>query len=460
MSVITPELLVRFDVPGPRYTSYPTADRFVDAFGEADYIQALAHRQMGAVGKQPPLSLYLHIPFCESLCYYCACNKIITKHKEQAATYLHYLNKELALHTRHLGRGQAVSQLHLGGGTPTFLSDAQLHQLMAMLREHFAFVPGGEYSVEVDPRTVDESRLAVLAELGFNRLSLGVQDFDPDVQKAVHRIQPAEQVFQLVAAARRLGFESVNVDLIYGLPLQTPESFERTLAQVNQLRPDRIALYAYAHLPERFKPQRRIHAHELPSAAGKVAMLSRSLDALTDAGYVYIGMDHFALPEDSLSVAKRQGRLHRNFQGYSTQADCDLIALGVSSIGRVGATYSQNAKTMAEYAELLDQGRFPVVRGLSLTRDDLIRRSIIMALMCQGHLQYESINLAWLVDFKTVFDAELHQLEAMQSQGLVQLSDSGIQVTPMGWFFVRGVAMVFDRYLQKDRDRSRFSKII
>ena len=460
MSVITPELLVRFDVPGPRYTSYPTADRFVDAFGQADYIQALAHRQMGAVGKQPPLSLYLHIPFCESLCYYCACNKIITKHKEQAATYLHYLNKELALHTRHLGRGQAVSQLHLGGGTPTFLSDAQLRQLMAMLREHFVFAPGGEYSVEVDPRTVDESRLAVLAELGFNRLSLGVQDFDPDVQKAVHRIQPAEQVFQLVAAARRLGFESVNVDLIYGLPLQTPESFERTLAQVNQLRPDRIALYAYAHLPERFKPQRRIHAHELPSAAGKVAMLSRSLDALTDAGYVYIGMDHFALPEDSLSVAKRQGRLHRNFQGYSTQADCDLIALGVSSIGRVGATYSQNAKTMAEYAELLDQGRFPVVRGLSLTRDDLIRRSIIMALMCQGHLQYESINLAWLVDFKTVFDAELRQLEAMQSQGLVQLSDSGIQVTPMGWFFVRGVAMVFDRYVQKDRDRSRFSKII
>ena len=460
MSVITPELLVRFDVPGPRYTSYPTADRFVDAFGEADYIQALAHRQMGAVGKQPPLSLYLHIPFCESLCYYCACNKIITKHKEQAATYLHYLNKEVALHTRHLGRGQAVSQLHLGGGTPTFLSDAQLRQLMAMLREHFAFVPGGEYSVEVDPRTVDESRLAVLAELGFNRLSFGVQDFDPDVQKAVHRIQPAEQVFQLVAAARRLGFESVNVDLIYGLPLQTPESFERTLAQVNRLRPDRIALYAYAHLPERFKPQRRIHAHELPSAAGKVAMLSRSLDALTDAGYVYIGMDHFALPDDSLSVAKRQGRLHRNFQGYSTQADCDLIALGVSSIGRVGATYSQNAKTMAEYAELLDQGRFPVVRGLSLTRDDLIRRSVIMALMCQGHLQYESINLAWLMDFKTVFDAELRQLEAMQSQGLVQLSDSGIQVTPMGWFFVRGVAMVFDRYVQKDRDHRRFSKII
>ena len=460
MSVITPELLTRFDVPGPRYTSYPTADRFVEAFGEADYIQALAQRQTGTVGKQLPLSLYVHIPFCESLCYYCACNKIITKHKERAAEYLRYLSKEVALHIRHLGRGQSVSQLHLGGGTPTFLSDDELRQLMVMLREAFEFVPGGEYSVEVDPRTVDESRLALLAALGFNRLSLGVQDFDPAVQKAVHRIQPADQVFQLVDASRRLGFESVNVDLIYGLPLQTPESFDRTLEQVKRLLPDRIALYAYAHLPERFKPQRRIHATELPMAAAKVAMLSRSLDALTDAGYVYIGMDHFALPDDALAVAKRQGRLHRNFQGYSTQADCDLIALGVSSIGRIGSTYSQNAKTMEEYCDLLNQGHFPVVRGLALTRDDLIRRSVIMALMCQGHLQYESINLAWLVDFKSLFAKELTQLEDMQAQGLVELSDSGIEVTAVGWFFVRGVAMVFDRYLQADRNRSRFSKII
>ena len=460
MSVITPELLARFDVPGPRYTSYPTADRFVEAFGEADYVQALQQRQSGTLGKQPPLSLYVHIPFCESLCYYCACNKIITKHKERAAEYLRYLRKEVDLHTRHLGRGQAVSQLHLGGGTPTFMSDEELRQLMALLREHFKFVPGGEYSVEVDPRTVDEQRLAVLAELGFNRLSFGVQDFDPAVQKAVHRIQPAEQVFALVEASRRLGFESVNVDLIYGLPLQTPESFDRTLAQVNRLRPDRIALYAYAHLPERFKPQRRIHVEDLPAGAAKVAMLSRSLDALTEAGYVYIGMDHFALPDDALAVAKRQGRLHRNFQGYSTQADCDLIALGVSSIGRIGSTYSQNAKTMEAYVDLLDQGHLPVVRGLALTRDDLIRRSVIMALMCQGHLQYEAINLAWLVDFKTLFAQELTQLEAMQAQGLVQLSESGIQVTAMGWFFVRGVAMVFDRYVQADRNRSRFSKII
>ena len=460
MSIISSELLTRFDVPGPRYTSYPTADRFVEAFGEADYVQALAQRHSGTVGKQLPLSLYVHIPFCESLCYYCACNKIITKHKERSAQYLHYLGKELELHTQHLGRGQAVSQLHLGGGTPTFMSDDELRQLMAMLRAHFAFVPGGEYSVEVDPRTVDDKRLAVLAELGFNRLSFGVQDFDPAVQKAVHRIQPAEQVFKLVETSRRLGFESVNVDLIYGLPLQTSGSFERTLAQINALRPDRIALYAYAHLPERFKPQRRIHAEELPSVGQKVAMLSRSLEALTDAGYVYIGMDHFALPGDALAVAKRQGRLHRNFQGYSTQADCDLIALGVSSIGRMGATYSQNAKTMEEYCDLLDQGHFPVVRGLALTRDDLIRRSVIMALMCQGHLQFEAINLAWLIDFKTVFAKELQQLQAMQEQGLVQLSDTGIQVTAMGWFFVRGVAMVFDRYVQADRHRTRFSKII
>ncbi len=460
MSLITPDLLTRFDVPGPRYTSYPTADRFVEAFGEADYLQALDQRKNSAIGKATPLSLYVHIPFCESLCYYCACNKIITKHKDRAETYLRYLTREVELHAAHLGTGQSVSQLHLGGGTPTFLSDDELRELMHMLRRHFEFVPGGEYSVEVDPRTVDEKRLAVLAELGFNRLSFGVQDFDPAVQKAVHRVQPAQQVFDLVAAARRLGFESVNVDLIYGLPLQTPESFERTLAQVNELRPDRIALYAYAHLPERFKPQRRIHAAELPSGGAKVAMLSRSLDAFTDAGYVYIGMDHFALPDDALAVAKRQGRLHRNFQGYSTQADCDLIALGVSSIGRVGATYSQNAKTMEEYCDLLDQGHLPVVRGLALTRDDLIRRAVIMALMCQGQLQFESINLAWLVDFKKYFAAELTQLEDMQAQGLVQLSDTGIQVTGMGWFFVRGVAMMFDRYLQADRNRTRFSKII
>ena len=382
MTTVTRELLERFDVPGPRYTSYPTADRFVEAFGARDYELALEQRRSGPAALALPLSIYVHIPFCESLCYYCACNKIITKHHERSAPYLQLLSREVDLHVRHLGRGASVSQLHLGGGTPTFFNDEELAELMAMLRRNFSLVPGGEYSIEVDPRTVDETRLETLARLGFNRLSFGVQDFDPTVQKAVHRVQPAEQVFALVAAARRIGFESVNVDLIYGLPKQTPESFDRTLAQVTELRPDRIALYAYAHLPERFKPQRRIIAIDLPGAGHKVSMLARALASFDEAGYVYVGMDHFALPEDALAVAKRQGRLHRNFQGYSTQPDCDLIGLGVSAIGKVGATYSQNAKTLEDYEDLLDQGQLPIVRGLGVSRDDLLRRAVIMALMC------------------------------------------------------------------------------
>ena len=457
---INDDLLRRYDVAGPRYTSYPTADRFVEAFTADDYAQALTMRRGGAAAMNLPLSLYLHIPFCESLCYYCACNKIITKHHDRAAPYLRYLSREVDLHTAQIGLGQTVSQVHLGGGSPTFLSDDELRELMTMLRRNFTFAPGGEYSIEVDPRTIDASRLDTLAKLGFNRLSFGVQDFDPAVQKAVHRVQPAEQVFALVAAARERGFESINVDLIYGLPQQSPESFDRTLAQVNELRPDRIALYAYAHLPERFKPQRRIATVSLPSGAAKVSMLSRSLAAFMGAGYVYVGMDHFALPEDALAVAKRQGRLHRNFQGYSTQPDCDLIGLGVSSIGRIGATYSQNAKSMEEYCDLLDQGRFPVVRGLALSRDDLVRRAVIMALMCQGELQFESINLAYLVDFQSYFAKELEALADLSDQGMVTVDSAGIQVTAQGWFFVRAVAMVFDRYLQTDRTRARFSKII
>jgi oxygen-independent coproporphyrinogen-3 oxidase len=458
--VINPELLQRYDVAGPRYTSYPTADRFVEAFGEANYVQALEQRRDGLGAKAHPLSLYVHIPFCESLCYYCACNKIITKHHERGADYLRYLEREVDLNIAHLGQGQVVSQLHLGGGSPTFLSDAELVQLMAMLRRNFSLTPGGEYSVEIDPRTVSRDRLAVLAEQGFNRLSFGVQDFEPAVQKAVHRIQPAEQVFDLVAAARELGFESVNVDLIYGLPMQTPETFERTLEQVVKLRPDRIALYAYAHLPERFKPQRRIHASDLPPAASKLVMLSSAMRILMAAGYVYVGMDHFALPTDALAIAKRQGRLHRNFQGYSTQPDCDLMALGVSSIGRVGATFSQNVKTLDEYYDLLNQGRLPVARGMALSRDDLVRRTVIMALMCQGSVLFESVELSHLVNFQHYFEAELQALSGMQDQGLVVLDDLGIHVTELGWFFVRGVAMVFDRYLQADKNRARFSKII
>lgn len=329
-----------------------------------------------------------------------------------------------------------------------------------MLRRSFALAPGGEYSIEIDPRTVDATRLRALAELGFNRLSFGVQDFDPEVQKAVHRIQPFEQVSALMAQAREIGFDSINMDLIYGLPRQTPESFARTLAQVVQLRPDRIALYAYAHLPERFKPQRRIVSADLPGGAAKVAMLSESLAAFLAAGYVYIGMDHFALPNDALAVAKRQGRLHRNFQGYSTQPDCDLIGLGVSAIGRIGATYSQNAKTMEEYCDHLDQGRLPVARGLALSRDDLARRAVIMALMCQGQVLFESIELAWLLDFRNYFATELKQLGELAEAGLLVLDEAGIQVTAQGWFFVRAVAMVFDRYLQADRNRAKFSRII
>jgi oxygen-independent coproporphyrinogen-3 oxidase len=454
------DVLRRFDVPGPRYTSYPTADRFVEAFGADDCVQALQQRSLGTAGRVLPLSLYVHIPFCESLCYYCACNKIITKRHERAAPYLDYLAREIELYVAQLGAGQPVSQLHLGGGSPTFLNDEELARLMALLRARFNLAPGGEYAIEIDPRTVDRTRLATLAQLGFNRLSFGVQDFDLAVQKAVHRVQPYTQVAELVTQARALGFESLNVDLIYGLPLQTPESFQCTLAQVVELRPERIALYGYAHLPERFKPQRRIDTAALPSGPARLAMLAAALATFEAAGYVYIGMDHFALPTDSLAVAKRQGRLHRNFQGYSTQPDCDLLALGVSAIGKIGPTYSQNAKTMEQYCDLLDQGQLPVVRGLALSRDDLLRRSVIMALMCQGSLQFESIELAWLIDFRTYFAAELESLQAFEADGLVVLEPGALHVTATGWMLVRAVAMVFDRYLQADRARARFSRIL
>jgi oxygen-independent coproporphyrinogen-3 oxidase len=460
--VITEELLRRLDVAGPRYTSYPTADRFVDAFGPADYTQALQQRAAGpgVIGGGSPLSVYVHIPFCESLCYYCACNKVVTRHHERAADYLDALEREIDLHVARLGAGRSVSQLHFGGGTPTFLSDDELTRLMAALRRAFRVAPGAETSIEVDPRTVDEGRLAHLARLGFNRLSLGVQDFDPAVQQAVHRVQSRESVAALMETARRLGFESTNVDLIYGLPRQTPDSLARTVQQVAELRPERIALYSYAHLPQRFKPQRRIDPAALPPAGDKVRMLSNAISGFVGHGYQYIGMDHFALPGDSLAAAKRQGRLHRNFQGYSTQPDCDLIGLGVSAIGRIGATYSQNAKTLPEYYDAIGQGQFPVVRGLALTRDDLLRRAVIMAIMCQGRLDFESIALAHLIDVKQHFAAELEQLRRLEQDGLVEIEPDAVQVTALGWYFIRSVAMVFDRHLQADRARERFSRII
>ncbi len=457
---LSADMLRRLDQPGPRYTSYPTADRFVEAFGPDDYVQAVRQRQLAPTSGTKPLSLYIHVPFCRSVCYYCACNKVITRHPERGTRYLDYLEREIELHADHLGRGAAVGQMHIGGGTPTFLDDAGLGRLMDLLRGAFTLAPDGEYAIEVDPRTVDINRLARLSALGFNRLSFGIQDFDPAVQKAIHRIQPSRQVFDLMVASRELGFASINVDLIYGLPRQSANSFDRTIAKACELRPDRIALYAYAHLPERFKPQRRIIAGELPTAVDRIEMLSRSIAALTAAGYIYIGMDHFALPDDSLAIARRQGRLHRNFQGYSTQPDCDLVGLGVSAIGRIGATYSQNAKTLEDYYDYLDQGRLPVVRGLALSRDDVLRRAMIMALMCQGRLDLEVINAAYLVDCRRHFAAEFAALEPLEAQGLVELRPHEIEVTPIGWYFVRAIAMVFDRYLQADRHRSRFSRII
>ena len=459
--VLSEALLRRFDAPGPRYTSYPTADRFVEAFGPDDLCNALQQRTQGAVaGGTQPLSVYVHIPFCDSVCYYCACNKVITKHHERAAEYLDALEAEIDLVVAQARSGQPVSQLHFGGGSPTFLSDAELQRVVASLRRAFSIDDNTEMSIEVDPRTVTPERLAHCRALGFNRISFGVQDFDPQVQQAVHRVQPYESVRELMVAARELGFKSINADLIYGLPRQTPQSFARTVQQIGELRPDRIALYAYAHLPQRFKPQRRIVAEELPSAAQRVAMLGDAIAGFLGRGYHYIGMDHFALPDDTLAVAKRQGRMHRNFQGYSTQPDCDLIALGVSSIGKVGANYYQNAKTLDEYYDALRQGQLPVQRGIALTRDDVLRRAVIMALMCQGRLEFESIELAHLINMREYFARELEQLEPMAEAGLVELESGAVQVTATGWYIVRAVAMVFDRSLQSDKLRERFSRII
>jgi oxygen-independent coproporphyrinogen-3 oxidase len=457
-SVLTEDLLRRFDTPGPRYTSYPTADRFTTAFGAADAVRALEARCASRAAA--PLSVYVHIPFCESLCYYCACNKIITRHHDRAAPYLDALEAELALVVASLGDGRPVSQLHFGGGSPTFLSDAELARLMKALGAAFCLTPDSEVSIEVDPRTVTPARLAHLRTLGFNRLSFGVQDFDADVQKAVHRVQSFEMVEALMHSARALGYVSINADLIYGLPKQTPQSFARTVRQIGALRPDRIALYAYAHLPERFKPQRRIADADLPDAAQRIAMLGDAIAGFLARDYAYIGMDHFALPGDALAVAKREGRLHRNFQGYSTQPDCDLVALGVSAIGRVGTAYYQNAKTLPEYVESLQQGRLPVVRGHALSADDLLRRDIIMALMCQGRLDYRAIERRHGIRVEQACAAELGSLRSLGAAGLVELDADGVSVTEAGWFLVRAIAMVFDRHLQAAQERQRYSRVV
>jgi oxygen-independent coproporphyrinogen-3 oxidase len=452
------ENLIRdLDLRAPRYTSYPTADRFVEAF---DVAKARSWLQKRSLTSKAALSLYVHLPFCASLCYYCACNKIITKDRSKAGTYLRYLERELDLTLAELGGDRKVSQMHWGGGTPTFLSSDELAQLMAMFRERFDFVSHGDYSIEIDPRTVSPDTVHRLGRLGMNRMSLGVQDFDVDVQRAVHRIQPVDLTLEVVAAAREAGFQSINFDLIYGLPRQSVARFERTLRTVLEARPQRIALYNYAHLPTRFKAQRRIHEADLPSPAEKIAIMNLAQQRLGEAGYVYVGIDHFALPDDELAVALRSGRLHRSFQGYTTQPDCDLIGLGVSAISKVGPTYSQSVRTLDEYYDAIDQGNLPTMRGIELTKDDALRRAVIMALMCQSEVSVESIELGHLIDFEQYFAPELQALAPYEAAGLLARTRQWISITPKGRHFLRAISATFDRYLRAEQARASYSKVI
>jgi oxygen-independent coproporphyrinogen-3 oxidase len=456
--VVDPGLIREYGGSGPRYTSYPTADRFVEAFNATAYGHWLANRNIGGLVR--PLALYVHLPFCDTICYYCGCNKIVTRDHGRSAKYLTYLAREIRLVADRLGEDRAVSQVHWGGGTPTFLSDQELEELMGTLRSEFRLDPAGEYSIEVDPRKVSAEKVALLARLGFNRISLGVQDFDPEVQKAVHRVQSIDETRAVILAARQDGFKSVNVDLIYGLPKQSVESFSRTLDTVIDCDPDRIALYSYAHLPTVFKPQRRIAESDLPQPEAKLAILTHSIERLEAAGYIYIGMDHFAKPGDDLAVAQRQGRLTRNFQGYSAAGDSDIVALGVSAISKVGPIYAQNVKTLDEYYGRIERGEIPVMRGIELSADDLARRAVIQALACHFEVSKEAIAIAHLIDFDSHFAVELAELKEMEKESLVTLGDEWIGVTPRGRLLVRAVCMVFDRYLRADRARARYSKII
>jgi oxygen-independent coproporphyrinogen III oxidase len=459
--VFDTDIIRRFDVNGPRYTSYPTADRFTNAFGAEDYRRWLQVRGNG-VGEEAarPLSLYFHIPFCNTICYYCGCNKIITKDHGRSAKYIRYLAKELALQSAALTGPHDVIQLHFGGGTPTFLADDEMRTLMGHIKEHFNLLPGGEYSIEVDPRKVDAQTVALLGEVGFNRMSIGVQDFDENVQKAVNRIQSEAETLDVIRNARANGFNSISVDLIYGLPLQTVDGFERTLDRVLATDPDRLSIYNYAHLPKLFMPQRRISEADLPSADAKLQILSRIIRKLTDAGYVFIGMDHFAKPTDELAIAQQKGELQRNFQGYSTHADCDLLAFGISAISKVGRSYGQSVKTLDEYYGCLDEGVLPVYRGIELDDDDVLRRDLITQLMCHFRLSMPAVNQKWGIDFKDYFATELADLQTMVDGGLVQLEEDAIVVLPKGRMLVRVIAMAFDKYLRQGRQEARYSKVI
>ncbi len=456
--IFDPELIAKYDQSGPRYTSYPTAVEFHDRFTITDYQDACTRGN--AAGR--PLSLYLHIPFCDTVCFYCACNKIATKDRSLTQPYLERVQHELALQAALLDSKRLVTQLHWGGGTPTFISHTEMQQLMDVIQHHFNLAEDaiGEYSIEIDPREASIDTISLLRKLGFNRMSLGVQDFNPQVQKAVNRIQSKAKTLEVLEAARNQGFRSISFDIIYGLPLQTATSFAHTLEQVIELAPNRLSLFNYAHLPHMFPPQRRIADTNLPTPAVKLDILSTAINMLTAAGYVFIGMDHFARPDDELAIAQRQGSLHRNFQGYSTHANCDLVGLGVTSISIMDSTYSQNVKSLEPYYEALDKGQLPILRGISLTRDDEIRRHIITQLICHFELDFAAIEQRWGIIFVDYFATELDQLRLMQTHGLLNLDQRGIQIQPQGRLLIRNICMVFDAYMAKKTDTKRFSKVI
>lgn len=455
--IFDPELIKRYDKSGPRYTSYPTAVEFHEGFDAAEY-KKQAEQSNASLN---PLSLYFHIPFCDTVCYYCGCNKVVTKDRSKAAPYLQRLHKEIAMQAALFDDKRVVNQLHWGGGTPTFISHAEMRELMTVTREHFHLHDddSGEYSIEIDPREVSRETITILRELGFNRMSLGVQDFEPAVQKAVNRIQSDAETLGAIDAARKEGFKSISVDLIYGLPHQSVESFHRTLDKIIDVDPDRLSIFNYAHLPEMFKPQRRISADDLPDAEVKLEILKQTIQRLTEAGYVYIGMDHFAKPGDELAVAQREGNLYRNFQGYSTHSDCDLIGMGITSIGQVANSYAQNVKTMDEYTECIDNGRLPVYRGVALDADDLLRREVITQLICHFKLDFKRVEQQYNITFKDYFALELTELAAMQKDGLLSLAEDSIEVQAAGKLLIRNICMVFDRYM-RNRQEQRFSRVI
>ena len=456
------DLLRRYDTPGPRYTSYPTAPQFSGDFG-AQQLREHA-RASNQQDHARPLSLYVHIPFCTSPCFYCGCNRVITRDKARGEVYLDYLYREIARMAPLFDSGRPVVQLHFGGGTPNFLTPAQIADCVAELRSQFSFAPRErmDFSIELDPRFVTPDDIAELAKVGFNRASLGVQDFDPKVQKAVNREQSVEDTLAIVAACREHGMRSVNIDLIYGLPKQTRAGFERTLDIVVQARPDRIAVYSYAHLPQLFKPQQRIALEDLPSAEDKLALLQCAIERLGAAGYVYIGMDHFALPDDELARAQARGDLHRNFMGYTTHADSDLIGFGVSAISHIGDSFSQNPRDIASWERAIDDGRLPVWRGMPLDRDDVLRAEVIQELMCHGRLDYARVGRRYGIDFAEYFADALPRLQALADDGLLTFTRVGFQATAKGRLLLRVIAMCFDRYLPATPapDAPRFSRTV